>query len=79
MGIILWIIFGAIVGWVASSIMGTSEGLMMDIVLGIVGAVVGGWLMSFFGGTGITGFNLYSFLVALLGAVVLIGVVRAFR
>lgn len=79
MGIILWIIFGAIVGWVASSIMGTSEGLMMDIVLGIVGAVIGGWLMSFFGGTGITGFNLYSFLVALLGAVVLIGIVRAFR
>lgn len=79
MGIILWIIFGAIVGWVASSIMGSNEGLMMDIVLGIVGAVIGGWLMSFFGGTGVTGFNLYSFLVALLGAVVLIGVVRAFR
>lgn len=79
MGIILWIIFGAIVGWVASSIMGTDEGLMMNIVLGIVGAVLGGWLMSFFGGTGITGFNLYSFLVALLGAVVLIGIVRAFR
>lgn len=79
MGIILWIIFGALVGWIASAIMKTNEGVFMDIVIGIVGAVFGGWLMSFFGQTGITGFNLYSFLVALLGAVVLIGIVRGIR
>jgi uncharacterized membrane protein YeaQ/YmgE (transglycosylase-associated protein family) len=79
MGILLWIVFGAIVGWIASMVMGTSEGLIMDIILGIVGAVLGGWLMSFFGKGGVTGFNLYSFLVALLGAVILIAVVRAIR
>ena len=79
MGIILWIVFGAIVGWVASMVMGTNEGLVLDIVLGIVGAVLGGWLMSFFGKSGVTGFNLYSFLVALIGAVVLIAIVKAIR
>lgn len=79
MGIILWIVFGAIVGWIASAVMGTNEGLVMDIIFGIVGAVLGGWLMSFFGKTGVTGFNLYSFLVAILGAIVLIAIVRALR
>ena len=79
MGILLWIVFGAIVGWVASMFMGTSEGLILDIVLGIIGAVLGGWLMSFFGKSGVTGFNLYSFLVALLGAVILIAIVKAVR
>lgn len=79
MGILLWIIFGAIVGWIASAVMGTREGLMMDIIFGIVGAILGGWLMSFFGKGGVTGFNLYSFLVAILGAVILIVLVRALR
>ena len=79
MGILLWIVFGAIVGWVASMFMGTNEGLVLDIVLGIIGAVLGGWLMSFIGKSGVTGFNLYSFLVALLGAVVLIAIVKAIR
>lgn len=79
MGIILWIIFGALVGWVASMIMGGSEGLVVDIVVGIVGAVIGGFIMSFFGEGGITGFNLYSFGVALLGACVLLVILRAVR
>ncbi|HYV33972.1 MAG TPA: GlsB/YeaQ/YmgE family stress response membrane protein [Candidatus Limnocylindria bacterium] len=81
MGIILWIIFGALVGWIASMIMGTDaqQGAIMNVVVGIVGAVVGGWLMSVFGQTGVTGFNLYSLLVALLGAIVLIAIVRAVR
>ena len=79
MGIIVWIIFGAIVGWIASAIMGTNEGLILDIILGIVGAVLGGWLMSFVGKGGVSGFNLYSFLVAILGAVVLIAIVKALR
>ena len=79
MGIILWIVFGAIVGWVASMVMGTNEGLVLDIILGVVGALLGGWLMSFLGKGGVTGFNLYSFLVALLGAVVLIAIVKAIR
>ncbi|MBP6942788.1 MAG: GlsB/YeaQ/YmgE family stress response membrane protein [Candidatus Buchananbacteria bacterium] len=81
MGIILWIIFGALVGWVASMIMKTDgqQGAIMNIAVGIVGALIGGWLMSVFGGTGITGFNIYSFLVALLGAVILIAIVKAVR
>ena len=79
MGILLWIIFGAIVGWVASLLMGTNEGLLLNIVLGIVGAVIGGWLMSFLGQTGITGFNLYSMMVAVLGSVILIAIVKALR
>ncbi len=79
MSIILWIIFGAIVGWVASLVMGTNDSLILNIILGIVGAMLGGWLMSFLGKSGVTGFNLYSMLVALLGAVILIAIVKAIR
>ena len=79
MGIILWIIFGAIVGWIASMIMKSSNGLLWDIIIGIVGAVIGGWVMSFLGKSGVSGFNLYSFVVAILGAVILIAIVRAVR
>ncbi len=81
MGIILWIVFGAFVGWIASLIMKTDaqQGTLLNIVVGIVGAILGGWIMSFVGKTGVTGFNLYSFVVALLGAVVLVGIVRALR
>jgi uncharacterized membrane protein YeaQ/YmgE (transglycosylase-associated protein family) len=79
MGIILWIIFGALAGWIASAIMKSNDGVLMDIVIGIVGAVLGGWIMSLFGQGGVSGFNLYSFLVAILGAVVLIWIVRAIR
>lgn len=81
MGIILWIIFGAITGWLASIIMKTDaqqDGLL-NIVVGIVGAVVGGWLTNFFGVAGITGFNLYSFVVAIMGAIVLIAVVKMLK
>jgi len=79
MGIILWIIFGALVGWIASAIMGSREGLIVDIIVGIVGAVLGGWIMSLLGKGGVSGFNLYSFIVAIIGAVVLIAIVRALR
>jgi uncharacterized membrane protein YeaQ/YmgE (transglycosylase-associated protein family) len=81
MGYILWIIFGALVGWIASLIMKTDQqqGAILNIVVGIIGAVVGGWLMNFFGKGAVSGFNFYSFLVALLGAVVLIAVVKALR
>ncbi len=79
MGILMWILFGAIVGWLASIFMGTSDGLVLDIVLGIVGAIIGGWVMSFFGKSGVTGFNVYSFLVAIFGAIILIAIVKAIR
>jgi uncharacterized membrane protein YeaQ/YmgE (transglycosylase-associated protein family) len=79
MGILAWIVFGAIAGWIASLVMGSGGSLVTDIVIGIIGAVLGGWLVSFFGYGGVSGFNVYSFLVAVLGAVVLIAIVRAVR
>jgi len=79
MGILIWIIFGALVGWVASMIMKGGGGLIWDIIVGIVGAVIGGLIMSMLGEGGVSGFNLYSFLVALLGACILIAIVRAIR
>lgn len=81
MGIILWIVFGAIVGWIASMFMKTNEaqGPLLNVIVGMVGAFLGGWIMSLIGKSGVTGFNLYSFIVALLGAVVLIGLVKLLR
>jgi len=81
MGIILWIIFGALAGWIASIIMKTdaNQGTMMDIIMGIVGAVVGGFLMGLVGQSGITGFNVYSLLVAVIGSVVVIYFGRMLR
>ncbi len=79
MGIIIWIVFGALVGWIASLVMESKGGLLWDIVVGIVGAVVGGFIMSLLGQSGVSGFNLYSFLVALLGACVFIAIARAMR
>lgn len=79
MGILIWIIFGALVGWVASMVMKSDGGLLWDIFVGIVGALIGGGVMSFFGQSGVGGFNLYSFLVALLGACILIYIVRMAR
>ena len=73
MSIIGWIVLGLIAGFVASKIVNkTGEGLILDIVLGIVGAVVGGWLFAQFGAAGVTGFNLYSMLVAIIGAIVVL-------
>ncbi len=81
MGIISWIIFGALAGWIASMITGRNErmGCIANIVVGIVGAFIGGFLMNFIGGHGVTGFNLYSFLVAVLGAVVLLVILGLFQ
>jgi uncharacterized membrane protein YeaQ/YmgE (transglycosylase-associated protein family) len=81
MGILLWILFGALAGWIASVLMKTnySQGTVMDIVLGIVGAVVGGFLMGMVGQPGVTGFNLYSMVVAVIGAVVVIYLGRVLR
>ena len=81
MGIILWIVFGALVGWIASIVMKTDgeQGALLNIIVGIIGAVIGGWIMSFLGESGVSGFNLYSFIVALVGAVVLIATIKFFR
>ncbi|HAP37375.1 hypothetical protein A2574_03275 [Candidatus Shapirobacteria bacterium RIFOXYD1_FULL_38_32] len=81
MGIILWIIFGALAGWIASVIMKTNyrQGTMADILMGILGSIVGGFLMGMVGKSGVDGFNLYSLLVAVIGAVVVIYVGRILR
>jgi len=79
MSILGWIILGGLAGWVAQLITGRGGGLITNIVVGIVGAFIGGFLMSFAGGGGVTGFNLYSFVVALVGAVVLLVVVGLFN
>lgn len=72
MSIFLWIVLGAVAGWIAGLIMKSNHGMLEDILLGIIGAVVGGWIMNFFGQSGVTGFNIYSLIVAVIGAVVLI-------
>ncbi len=80
MDFLLWIVFGGIVGWIASMMMGTDaqQGVLGNIIVGIVGAFLGGFIMNAFGQTGVGGFNLYSFIVALLGSVVLLWIYRAF-
>ena len=73
MGIIAWLVLGLIAGFIASKIVNhTGSGLVMDIVLGVIGAFVGGFLFNFFGHTGVSGFNLYSAMVATLGAIVVL-------
>ncbi len=73
MGIIAWLVLGLIAGFIGSKIVNKSgEGLVLDIVLGVVGAFVGGFLFNMFGGAGVTGLNLYSLLVAVVGAVVVL-------
>lgn len=81
MNILLWILFGAIAGWIASIVMKTDpdQGTLSDIILGIVGAIIGGFIMESFGQSGVTGFNLYSVAVAVLGAIVLLYAGRALR
>lgn len=82
MSILVYIIFGGIVGWVASLLMGTDgqQGIILNIIVGIVGAVLGNWLFSLLGSSsGVSGFNLPSFGVALVGAIILIGALKALR
>ncbi len=79
MTILIWILFGALSGWIASLIMKTEGGLVPDIILGIVGALIGGFVMRLFGQNGVVGFNLYSILVAVLGACILIAIVQSIR
>jgi uncharacterized membrane protein YeaQ/YmgE (transglycosylase-associated protein family) len=76
MGIILWIIIGALAGWIGSMIVGNNaeQGALGNIITGILGAFVGGFIMTLIGGEGFSGFNLYSILVAIGGAVIVIWV-----
>ena len=73
MSIIAWLVLGLIAGFIASKIVNhTGEGVVLDIVLGVVGAVVGGFLFSFFGAAPVTGLNIYSMVVAVVGAIVVL-------
>jgi len=80
MGWLAWLVVGAIAGWLASLVMKTNrqQGLLMDIVVGIVGAFIGGFLFNEFGETGVTGFNIWSIFVAFTGAIVLLALIRLF-
>jgi uncharacterized membrane protein YeaQ/YmgE (transglycosylase-associated protein family) len=79
--ILVWIIVGALAGWIASKIMrrDAQMGALANIIVGILGALIGGFIMNALGGSGFTGFNLYSLLVAIGGAVVLLFIVGLFR
>jgi uncharacterized membrane protein YeaQ/YmgE (transglycosylase-associated protein family) len=78
MSFIVWIVLGLVAGFIASKLVNKSgEGMLLDIILGIVGAVVGGWLFNAFGMPGVTGFNVYSVVVAIIGAVVILVVYHA--
>ena len=80
MSFVAWVILGLVAGFVGSKIVNkTGEGLFLDIILGVVGAIVGGWLFSMFGASGVTGLNLYSFAVAVVGAIVVLVVYHAIR
>jgi uncharacterized membrane protein YeaQ/YmgE (transglycosylase-associated protein family) len=78
MGILSWIILGGIAGWLASIVTKRNDqmGCITNIIAGVVGAFVGGWVFSFFGGASVTGLNLPSLIVAFIGAVIVLGVVN---
>jgi uncharacterized membrane protein YeaQ/YmgE (transglycosylase-associated protein family) len=80
MSFLAWIVLGLIAGFIGSKIVNhRGEGVLMDIVLGVVGAVVGGWLFNMVGVTGVTGLNIWSMLVAVVGAVVCLAIAHAVR
>ena len=81
MNFLVWIIFGALAGWIASIVMGKNKqmGALANIIVGIIGAWLGGWIMGLFGYQGVTGFNLPSILIAIGGAVVLLFIVGLVR
>ena len=81
MGVIAWLVVGGLAGWIASIIMGknASMGLIANIIVGIVGALIAGFLLRLFGINGVTGFNVWSILVAIGGACLLLFVVKLVR
>jgi uncharacterized membrane protein YeaQ/YmgE (transglycosylase-associated protein family) len=80
MSFFAWIILGLVAGFIGSKLVNRrGEGIILDVLLGVVGAVIGGWLFNRFGAAGVTGLNLYSLLVAVIGAVVVLLVYHALR
>jgi uncharacterized membrane protein YeaQ/YmgE (transglycosylase-associated protein family) len=72
MGWLAWIVIGAVAGWLAGMVMHSGLGLIGDIIVGIIGAFIGGWIFTQFGMPGVTGFNIYTLVVSVVGAVVLL-------
>jgi uncharacterized membrane protein YeaQ/YmgE (transglycosylase-associated protein family) len=80
MSFLAWIVLGLISGFIASKVVNKrGEGFFLDIILGIVGAVAGGWIFSALGGHGVTGVNIYSIVVAVIGAIVVLAIYHALR
>ena len=83
MGLIIWLIVGGIIGWLASMIMKTDaqQGVLLNVVVGIIGALIGGWLIApqIGGSTGTDGFDIMGFIAALIGAIILLAIVNLFR
>jgi uncharacterized membrane protein YeaQ/YmgE (transglycosylase-associated protein family) len=80
MSIVAWILLGLVAGFIGSKIINRrGEGLLLDLLLGIVGAVVGGWLFNQFGAVGVTGLNLYSLAVSIVGAILVLVIYHAVR
>ncbi|HMH70494.1 MAG TPA: GlsB/YeaQ/YmgE family stress response membrane protein [Candidatus Saccharimonadales bacterium] len=79
MGWIGWIVLGALAGWIAKMITKEEGGLLKNIILGIIGGVVGGGIVQILGGSGVNGFNIYSFIVAVLGAILVIYIARTIK
>jgi uncharacterized membrane protein YeaQ/YmgE (transglycosylase-associated protein family) len=78
MSFVAWIVLGLVAGFIGSKLVNkTGEGIFRDVLLGVVGAIIGGYLFNLFGATGVTGLNLYSLLVAVVGAVVFLIVYHA--
>lgn len=79
MGVLSWIIIGALAGWIASMLTGNNEkmGAFANIAVGIIGGLLGGFIVGIFGGVGVTGFNIWSLLVSVLGAVILLAIINA--
>lgn len=81
MSLITWIIFGALAGWIASMIANTNEqmGAFANIAVGIIGALLGGWIVSLLGGSEVTGFNIWSLVVAIGGSVLFLSILKTVR
>ena len=81
MGILAWIVLGGLAGWIASMVMKTNgeQGIFLNVVVGIIGALIGGFFIQILGGSGVNGFNVYSLVVAVFGAVVLLALIRSVK
>ena len=81
MSLLGWIVIGGLAGWVASKFMNTDkdQGVFANIIVGVIGAFIGGFVMNLLGGQGITGFSIWSFVVALLGSVILLWILKTVR